>query len=83
MNNKIVVSVVAGFLLLGTTLAAAQCPPNLKVEDIISCVVSEGAGIDYEPAANAVEVQAAPASVLKDDPLAVDNGALTTAQINH
>jgi len=85
MINKIVVSVVAGFSLLGATLAAAQCPPNLKVEEIMSCIVAEGAGVAYEPAASAVEVQAliAPAVAPNADQAALDSNTLATAQISH
>jgi len=83
MINKIVVSVVAGFSLLGTTLVAAQCPPNLNVDELMSCIVAEGAGTTYVPAGETTAQQTTPAAVLQNDQAAADNSTLTTAQASH
>lgn len=85
MINKIVVSVVAGISLLGTTLVAAQCPPNLNAEEIISCIVAEGAGAEYIPVAKMMEVQmqSEPAAESSDEAAVEDNNALATAQLSH
>lgn len=85
MINKIVVSVVAGFSLLGTTLVAAQCPPNLNVEEIMSCLVAEGAGATDVPSDAITEPQAqmTPVTAPQNDQAAADNNALTTAQMSH
>lgn len=82
MTSKIVVSVVAGFSLLGSTLVAAQCPPNLKADEMMSCIVAEGAGETYLPPQHTVEmqVQAAPAAAQLIEPASADNGLWTTAQ---
>lgn len=76
MINKVVISVVAGCSLLGSTLVAAQCPPNLNAEDTISCVIAEGAGEIYIQPRKMVElpVQSAPVATPQIDQAAVDNG---------
>ena len=74
MIHTIVVSVVAGCSLLGTTLVAAQCPPNLHAEEMVSCIVTEGSGAIYMPASEAVEVQAkaVPAAIPQIERAALD-----------
>lgn len=81
MINKIVVSVVAGFSLLGTTLVAAQCPPNLNTEDVISCIVAEGAGETYLRTKQTIEIaKATPVAAAQIDQASTDNGLWTPAQ---
>ncbi len=75
MIHKIVVSVVAGCSLLGTTLVAAQCPPNLHAEEMVSCIVAEGSGAIYMPARESVEaVQAklAPVAIPQIERASID-----------
>ena len=81
MTHKIVVSVVAGFSLLGSTLVAAQCPPNLKADEMMTCIVTEGAGETYLPTLHTVEMQAqaAPAAVQQTQPVPAENGLWATA----
>ena len=82
MTSKIVVSVVAGISLLGSTLVAAQCPPNLNADEMMSCIVVEGAGETYLPTQHTVEmqVQAAPVAAQPAEPASTENGLWTAAK---
>ncbi len=85
MTSKIVVSVVAGFSLLGSTLVAAQCPPNLKADEMMSCIVTEGAGETYLPTQHTVEmqVQAAPVAAQPVEPASTENSLWTAAKTGY
>lgn len=79
---KSVIFVVAGCSLFGSTLVVAQCPPNLNAEEVISCIVAEGAGETYV-GARAVEVSAqvvpgATSQII--DQASADNGSKKPSQ---